>query len=125
MDDMHQNYKQLENNLRQLQPAFWHAFLMNSWEILAVFVSFAAFGNMVNIGAIILAYAVANFAGVVSILPGGAGVYEILMTSVLVAGGVPAGLALPVVVIYRLVSSVIQLPPGYILYRRGIAGGRV
>lgn len=125
MDDMHQNYKQLENNLRQLQPAFWHAFLMSVWEVLAVFVSFAAFGNAVNIGAIILAYAVANFAGVVSIFPGGAGVYEILMTSVLVAGGVPAGLALPVVVIYRLVSSAIQLPPGYFLYRRGIAGGRI
>lgn len=125
MDEMHQNYKYLEKNYKQLQPAFWQAFLMSVWEVLAVFVVFAAFGNVVNIGAIILAYAVANLAGVISVLPGGAGVFEILMTGVLIAGGVPAGLALPVVIIYRLVNTAIQLPPGWYLYHRGIAGGKV
>lgn len=123
MLEMHENYKQLEKNYRQLQPAFWQSFIMNMTEVLAVFAVFLAFGHVVNIGAVILAYAVANLAGVISVLPGGAGVFEILMTGVLVIGGVPAGLALPAVVIYRLLNTALQLPPGYYYYQRGINVG--
>lgn len=123
MTEMHENYKQLEKNYRQLQPAFWQAFFMNAWEVLAVFAVFAGFGHIVNIGAVILAYAVANLAGVISVLPGGAGLFEILMTGVLVIGGVPAGLALPAVVLYRIANTLVQLPPGYYFYQRGVRGG--
>jgi uncharacterized membrane protein YbhN (UPF0104 family) len=47
----------------------------------------------VNPGAIILAYAVANFAGLISILPAGVGIYEALMSAVLAATGIPAGVS--------------------------------
>jgi hypothetical protein len=42
------------------------------------------------------------------------------MTGVLVAGGVPAALSLPVTVMFRVLSTLIQLPPGYILYHRNM-----
>jgi uncharacterized protein (TIRG00374 family) len=83
-----------------------------------VYVVYIAFGSYVNLGAVILAYAVANFAGLVSVLPGGVGVYEALMTAVLVAAGVPARLSLPVTVMYRVLNTLLQLPPGYVLYHR-------
>ncbi len=81
---------------------------------------FVAFGHWINPGSVILAYAVANFAGLVSVLPGGVGIYEALMTAVMVAGGVPAALSLPVVVMYRVLSTIMQLPPGYYLYHKNL-----
>jgi uncharacterized protein (TIRG00374 family) len=79
-----------------------------------------AFGEPVNPGAIIIAYSVANFAGLISVLPGGIGVYEALTAAVLAAAGVPASIGIPATVMYRILSSMIQLPPGYFLYHRAV-----
>jgi uncharacterized protein (TIRG00374 family) len=81
-------------------------------------VVYIAFDAYVNVGAVILAYAVANFAGLVSVLPGGVGIYEALMTGVLIAAGIPARLSLPVTIMYRVLNTLLQVPPGYALYHR-------
>jgi putative heme transporter len=122
-DDFHDNYKQLRHSLPQLKGPFWWAFMANLTEVLAVYAVFFAFGEKVNIGAVILAYGVANFAGLVSVLPGGVGVYEFLMTAVLTTAGVPVGVSIPVIVMYRVVNTLIQVPAGYILYQRHLSSG--
>ena len=53
-------------------------------------------------------------------MPGGVGVYEALMTGVLVASGVPAAVSLPVTVMYRVISTLIQVPPGWWLYHKAL-----
>lgn len=121
-EDLHGNYELFMQKRRELRAPFWWALLANATEVLSVYVVYIAFGEWVNLGAIILAYAVANFAGLVSVLPGGVGVYEALMTGVLVATGVPAALSLPVVVMYRVVSTLLQIPPGYYFYHRNLRG---
>jgi uncharacterized protein (TIRG00374 family) len=115
-DDLHANYQQITGKRSQLKKPFWWAFVANATEVLAVYVVFVAFGHWVNVGAVILAYAIANFAGLVSVLPGGVGVYEALMTAVLASAGISPGLSLPVIVMYRVLNTLIQIPPGYILY---------
>ncbi len=100
-------------------PFLW-ALVINTAAILSIYVVYVAFGEWVNIGAIILAYSVANFAGLVSVFPGGVGIYEALMTGVLAAGGVPAALSLPVTIMFRVLSTLIQLPPGYVLYHQNV-----
>jgi hypothetical protein len=119
-DELHQNYKMIESQWRNLKRPFLWAFMANLTEVLAIYVVYLSFGETPNIGAIILAYAVANFAGAVSILPGGVGIYEALMASVLVAAGVPASLSVSVTVMYRVLNTLIQVPPGYFLYHRAI-----
>ncbi|HSX34155.1 MAG TPA: lysylphosphatidylglycerol synthase transmembrane domain-containing protein [Candidatus Saccharimonadales bacterium] len=116
--ELHKNYKIVESNIRQLKGPFFWSFVANLTEVLTVYVVYVAFGEWVNIGAVILAYAVANFAGLVSVLPGGVGIYEALMTGVLAAAGVKAALSLPVTVMFRVLSTLIQLPPGYLLYHQ-------
>ena len=117
-EELHHNYKLIESQYKDLRRPLWYAFLMNLTEVLAVYVVFVAFGHWVNFGSVVLAYAVANFAGLISVLPGGVGIYEALMTAVLAAAGVPAGLSLPVIIMYRVVNTLIQLPPGYVYYHR-------
>ena len=118
--DLHASYTAMRAGHRKLLvPLFW-ALVVNAAAILSIYAVYVAFGQWVNLGAIIVSYSVANFAGLVSVLPGGAGIYEALMVGVLAAGGVPAALSLPVTVMYRVLSTLVQLPPGYALYHQAV-----
>lgn len=118
--DFHDTFQEIRDRKKEVRAPFLYALLANSVEILVVYVVFIAFGRFVNLGAVILAYGVANFAGLVSILPGGVGVYEALMTAVFLATGIPPMLSLPVIIMYRVLNTVLQIPPGYYLYQRNI-----
>lgn len=122
-NELHDNYELLKTRWREIKAPFVYAIVANITEIASVYVVYIAFGQLVNVGAIILAYAVANFAGLLSVLPAGIGVYEGLMTAVLVASGVPAELSIPVTIMYRVVSMSVQLIPGYILYQQNLKLG--
>lgn len=124
IDELHLNYKVMERNYKDLRWPFLWALVANLSEVMAVYLVYIAFDQWINFGAVILAYSVANFAGLVSVLPGGVGVYEALMTAVLAATGVPAAVSLPVTVMYRILNMLIQLPPGYYYYHRTIISGK-
>lgn len=119
-DDVHDNYKTLRQNVPALRKPLLFALGTNITEVTAIFSVFVAFGHFINPGAIVIAYAVANFAGLVSVLPGGVGIYEGLMTGVFAAAGISAALSLPVTVAYRVLSMSVQLPVGYFFYQRAV-----
>lgn len=119
-NDFHDNYKEISRNRHKLKGPFFWALMCNITEIAVLYTVYIAFGEFVNIGAVILAYAVANFAGLISVMPGGVGVYEALMTAVLASAGVPAAVSLPVTVMYRVVNTIIQVPPGYYFYHQAL-----
>lgn len=119
-DELHQNYKRVRLNLRALQRPLLAALAANIAEVTAIYSVFVAFGHFINPGAVIIAYAVANFAGLVSVLPGGVGIYEGLMTGVFATAGVSAALSLPVIVAFRIISMVSQLPVGYYFYQQAL-----
>jgi len=117
-DELHDGYVLIKSKYSQLKKPLFYALLANMSEVFTIYAVYMAFGEFINIGAVIIAYAVSNFAGLVSVLPGGIGVYEALMTTTLVAAGIPAALSLPVTVMYRILNSLIQLPiGGYYYYK--------
>jgi uncharacterized protein (TIRG00374 family) len=122
-NELHDNYQLLKENWRDLKIPFLYMMIANITEVAAVYVVYIAFGRLVNVGAVILAYAVANFAGLISVLPAGIGIYEGLMTAVLAATGIPAGLSIPVTIMYRVINMIIQLTPGYYFYQRALRAG--
>lgn len=119
-EELHESYVVLKKDPRVLKKPLLYALIANVTEILTIYTVYVAFGEFVNPGAVIIAYAIANFAGLISVLPGGVGVYEALMTGVLVAAGVPAALSLPVTVMYRILNAGIQLTPGYYFYHKNL-----
>lgn len=121
--ELHDSYIQLKSKWRELKMPYIYMTLASVTEIAALYVVYMAFGEFVNVGAVILAYAVANFAGLISVLPAGIGIYEGLMTGVLVATGIPAELSIPVTIMYRVVTMFIQLTPGYFLYQKALKNG--
>ena len=119
-NEMHENYVLLRAKLPQLKTPFFYSMLANITELATIYVVYIAYGQFVNPGAIIIAYALANFAGLVAVLPGGIGVYEGLMAAVLVSAGVPAGLAISVTVMYRVLNLLLSLPIGYYFYHKAL-----
>lgn len=118
--DFHETYQQLQSKRRELVAPFWWSFIYNLTEVLVIYVVYVAFGEWVNFGAIVLAFAVANFAGLVSVVPGGYGIYEGLMTAVLATAGISPGVSLPVTVMYRVLNTLLQIPPGYYFYHKSL-----
>lgn len=118
--ELHEDYKIMKNNYTKLGPWFNYSLFANLAEIASIYVIYLAFGSVVNPGAIIIAYVIASFAGIISVLPGGVGIYEGLMVAVLATAGVPPGVSIPATVMYRVLTSAIQLPPGYFFYQRAI-----
>jgi putative heme transporter len=115
--DFHKDYLIIAKDWRQLKKPFVWALVVNLTEISTAYLAYIALGHLVNPGAVILAYSVASFAGLVAILPGGIGVYEALMTGVLASAGVPKALALSATLIYRIFTIIVFIPTGFILYQ--------
>ncbi len=118
--ELHENYVLFRKDPKVLKRPFYNSLIANATEVITLYVVFAAFGQWVNPGAVILAYAIANFAGLIAILPGGVGVYEALMATVLAVAGVPAGISLPVIIMYRVLTMLMQLPIGYVFYHKTV-----
>jgi uncharacterized protein (TIRG00374 family) len=121
--ELHDNYKLIKQNWGQLQKPLFFTTVANLTELAAIYVVYIAFGEFVNFGAVILSYAVANFAGLISVLPAGVGVFEALMTTILAATGIPASLSIPVTIMYRVCSTTVQLIPGYFFYQKAVKEG--
>lgn len=118
LSDLHKDYVAVSKDWRRLKRPLWWALMVNITDIATAYVVYIAFGQLINPGALIVAYAVANFAGLIAILPGGVGVYEGLMTAVLASAGVNKALALSATVVYRMINMTLFLPPGYFFYQR-------
>lgn len=118
--ELHENYMHIRRNFAVLKQPMLYALLANLAEVGVIYVVYIAFGQLVNPGAVIIAYAVANFAGLISVLPGGIGIYEALMTAVLAAGGIPPSVSLPVTVMFRVLNMLVQLPPGFYFYQKNL-----
>lgn len=117
-NELHDNYVLIRKRIRELKMPLIYALLANTTEVLTIYAVYMAFAQFINPGAVIIAYAVSNFAGLISVLPGGIGIYEAIMTATLVAAGIPAALSLPVTIMYRILNSFIQLPiGGYYYYK--------
>ncbi len=81
---------------------------------LAVFVG--AFGHWVNPDGLLVAYGLANVLAAIPITPGGLGVVEAALTTLLVGFGTPRGVATLGVVAYRLVNFWLPIPLGGLSY---------
>ncbi len=118
--ELHEDYVLVRGNLKHMLPVLRWAFLTNLAEMSLLYIAFLAHGTWVNPGAVLIALVVANLVGLIAILPGGVGLYEPLMTAVLISGGIPAALALSATLVYRVISLLTSLITGYFLYHRAL-----
>lgn len=121
--DLHRDYVIIIKDWRKLKLPFIWALTINLTEVITIYIAYIALGQLINPGAVILAYSVASFAGLISIFPGGIGIYEAIMTGVLASAGVPKALALSATLIYRMTCMIVFLPIGFIFYQIALRKG--
>jgi glycosyltransferase 2 family protein len=116
--ELHADYDLIASNWRSMRkPLFWICGMLVC-ELATIYTVYVSFGRWINLGALVMGYAVANIAGAFSVLPGGAVLYEGLMTATMAPMGVASALVLPVTIVYRVVYMTLSLPIGYFFYRQ-------
>lgn len=111
-----QRLEELGRRREAMVRALWWATL--NWLLdaasLAVFVG--AFGKWVNPDGLLVAYGLANVLAAIPITPGGLGVVEATLTTLLVGFGTSRGVATLGVLVYRLVQFWAPIPVGGVAY---------
>ncbi len=105
-------------NRAYLKQPFWWGLAGNVAELGVLFVVFWALGVIPNPGVVVIAYAFANGAGFMSIIPGDFGVYEVVMVTVLSAAGVPLSVGVSATLLYRVVVKFAFLAVGFYFYTK-------
>lgn len=100
-------------------PLFW-CLVGSLAEVATIYIVFLAFSQLVNPGAVIAAYTIANLASLLSFYSGGIGFYEGGMAATLAFLGVPLATSVSVTVFYRAFNFVIFLPLGFYFYRKRV-----
>jgi len=95
-----------------------YTLLGNVAEVLTVYAVFLAFGFVVNLGTVIIAYTLANVFSLISVFAGGIGFYEATMVTAFAALGVPFTISFSVTLVYRIFNFWVFLPFGFYFYRK-------
>ena len=120
LDEFYEAYEELSHHRRYRLQLFWWTLGCNIFEVMSVYAVFIGFGHWVNPGIVIAGYTFAIIASSVGFLTNGIGIYEAGMIGTFTALGEPFGLAFTVVIVYRALSMILFLPPGFVYYRKYI-----
>ncbi len=116
LDNFHSSAQQAVEQKIYLKQPFWYALVVNTLEVALLYIVFLALGAPISIGIVIIAFAVANGAGIVTIIPGDVGVYEIAMVATLSLVGVPLAVGISATLVYRVLHKGLILPFGFYFY---------
>lgn len=116
--DLHEDYLEIARDKRILiKPLLWST-AESVLDISLTMIAFLSLGYFINPAALVIAYGIACFVSVVvSILPGGAGVYETAMITFLVSAGVAADVAIAGTLLARAILLLATILFGYVFYQ--------
>lgn len=115
--ELHEDYLAIKHDRRLLTKPFIWAVLGNIADVTLIWIAFWSLGFTVSPALLFVAYGVASLASVVSVTPGGAGVYEALMITFLASSSVPANVAIAGTLIARVTLVLGTILFGYIFYQ--------
>lgn len=118
--DMHFDYVALRRDRNILVKPFLWGLVYTLGDVLLYLITFWAMGIVFNPAPLLIAYGIANIAGLVVITPGGTGAYEAMMIGFLAVAGVNKGEAIAGVVLTRVILLLGTILLGYVFYQRAI-----
>ncbi|MEP7205275.1 MAG: lysylphosphatidylglycerol synthase transmembrane domain-containing protein [Candidatus Saccharibacteria bacterium] len=115
--ELYQDYIEIRRDKRILiRPLIW-AVLVNLADVALIWISFLALGVWVNPALLYVAFGVASVASIVSVTPGGTGLYEAIMIALLVSAGVPAEVSIAGTLLARVTLLMGTVIFGYLFYQ--------
>jgi uncharacterized protein (TIRG00374 family) len=113
---LRRSYGQLAEQLEAMIKAVIWAALNWILDAGSLMVFVGAFGHWVNPDGLLVAYGLANVLAAIPLTPGGLGVVEATLTTLLVGFGTPRGIATLGVLVYRLFQFWAPIPVGGLAY---------
>lgn len=115
--DIHDDYVAIRRDKRILIRPFLWALLANFMDAVLIMVAFWSFGVAVNPAIILIGFGLSALASVVSVAPGGAGVYEAVMVAFLSSAGVPLHVAIAGTLLARVLLVLGTIAFGAVFYQ--------
>lgn len=116
-EDLHRDFLSIKKDLRILIWPFIWALIANLMDVALLWISFWSLGYMINPAMLFVAFGLASIASVVSVTPGGAGVYEAIMVAFLASNGISADMAIAGTLIARVSLILLTISFGYLFYQ--------
>ena len=120
LDEFYRGYRLVIGDKGRWPTLLGWSLAYNIAEVATIYVVFIGLGQWVNPGIVVTAYTLAIIASFAGFFTGGIGVYELGMIGAFTALGVPFATAFTVVLVYRVLSMALFLPPGFYFYRRDL-----
>lgn len=121
LEDMHHDFNELRHDKKLLIKPFLWGIVFNIADAGLFMVAFWSLGEIFNPAPVLIAYGVASLVGFVVATPGGAGVYEAIMVTVLAFAGISGGVAIAGILLARVVILIITIVCGYVFYQHALA----
>ncbi|MDA8081127.1 MAG: lysylphosphatidylglycerol synthase transmembrane domain-containing protein [Actinomycetota bacterium] len=118
VDDFYLGWHRIISHKRHMLAPFEWSIIYIVIEMGTFYLTFLAFGKLINPGISIMAYLFANIASIFGGVFFSTGTFEVGMAGTLVVLGLPFPLAVSVTSVYRVLNLLIGLPPGFYFYRR-------
>lgn len=120
LEDMHHDFNELRHDKKLLVKPFLWGLIFNVADAGLFMIAFWSLGEVFNPAPILIAYGVASLVGFVVATPGGAGVYEAIMVTVLAFAGISGGVAIAGILLARVIILVITILFGYVFYQQAL-----
>jgi uncharacterized protein (TIRG00374 family) len=116
-NDLHDDYLEIKRDKKILVKPFIWALVANLMDVALIFIACWSFGVQVNPAVIFIAFGLSSIASVVSVTPGGAGVYEAIMIAFLASTGIPTEVAIAGTLLARVLLMLGTILFGYVFYQ--------
>lgn len=115
--ELHTDYLELKKDKKVLrQPLYW-AIIANTADVLLLAIAYWALGVWVNPAILFVAFGVSGVASIISVTPGGAGIYEAIMIAFLASAGVEPDVAIAGTLLARVALLSGTIIFGYVFYQ--------
>jgi len=119
--ELHDDYLAIRRDRRILIKPFIWAVLANAADVALIWIAFWALGFTINPALLFVAFGLSSIASVISVTPGGAGVYEAIMIAFLASSNVPADMAIAGTLVARVTLILGTIVFGYVFYQMTVA----
>jgi uncharacterized protein (TIRG00374 family) len=86
-------------------------------DVALIFIAFLSLGIYVNPATLFVAFGVSSIVSILSVAPGGAGIYEAVMIAFLASASVPADVAIAGTLLARVTLVLGTIIFGYVFYQ--------
>lgn len=115
--ELHDDWLAIKRDKKILAMPFVWSLATNILDVALIAIAFWSLGAMVNPAILFIAFGISSLAGIVSAIPGGAGVYEAVMIAFLASAGVSADIAIAGTLLARVVLLLGTIVFGYFFYQ--------